>query len=147
MPRLTWFIAPVQCTLLEPMELIKDLSQGQVLEILTDCDGALEDIPAWCAKHGQVAGIQQNVTEKRLPGHASFCFEGIEGEALIFMLSSQGIYGNTGSACASKALKTSQVLGAIGIPPEVAQGSLVFKLNRTNLEEEVNHVLERLPGQ
>ena len=39
--------------LLEPMELIKDLEPGQVLEILTDYDGALEDIPAWCAKHGQ----------------------------------------------------------------------------------------------
>ncbi len=39
--------------LLEPMELIKDLTPGQVLEILTDYDGALEDIPAWCAKHGQ----------------------------------------------------------------------------------------------
>ena len=39
--------------LLEPMQLIKDLKQGQGLEILTDYDGALEDIPAWCAKHGQ----------------------------------------------------------------------------------------------
>lgn len=39
--------------LLEPAELIKDLEPGQVLEILTDYDGALEDIPAWCAKHGQ----------------------------------------------------------------------------------------------
>ena len=39
--------------LLEPMELIKDLKTGQVLEILTDYDGALEDIPAWCVKHGQ----------------------------------------------------------------------------------------------
>jgi TusA-related sulfurtransferase len=39
--------------LLEPMELIQDLQKGQVLEILTDYDGALEDIPAWCAKHGQ----------------------------------------------------------------------------------------------
>jgi cysteine desulfurase len=100
-----------------------------------------------------VAGIQQNVPhvfytghpEKRLPGHASFCFEGIEGEALVFMLSSQGIYANTGSACASKALKTSPVLGAIGINPEIAQGSLVFTLNRTNREEDVHHVLEHLP--
>jgi cysteine desulfurase len=45
--------------------------------------------------------------QKRLPGHASFCFEAIEGEALIFMLAQNGIYTNTGSACASKALKTS----------------------------------------
>ena len=70
-----------------------------------------------------IAGVRQKVPEvvftghpeKRLPGHASFCFEGIEGEALIFLLSSQGIYANTGSACASKALKTSPVLGAIGV--------------------------------
>ena len=83
--------------------------------------------------------------EKRLPGHASFCFEGIEGEALVFMLSSQGIYANTGSACASKALKTSPVLGAIGIRPDVAQGSLVFTLNHDNREEDIHYVLEHLP--
>ncbi|HEA65285.1 MAG TPA: cysteine desulfurase, partial [Desulfobacterales bacterium] len=53
--------------------------------------------------------------DKRLPGHASFCVEAIEGEALIFMLSQDGIYANTGSACASKALKTSPVLVAIGV--------------------------------
>jgi cysteine desulfurase len=100
-----------------------------------------------------IAGVRENIPhvfctghpEKRLPGHASFCFEGIEGEALIFMLSRQGIYANTGSACASKALKTSPVLGAIGIKPEVAQGSMVFTLNRANREEEVHHVLEQLP--
>ena len=50
----------------------------------------------------------------------------------------------TSSACASKALKTSPVLGAIGIKPEVAQGSLVFTLNRDNREEEVHYVLEHL---
>ncbi len=100
-----------------------------------------------------VAGIREKVSsvfytghpEKRLPGHASFCFEGIEGEALVFKLSSQGIYANTGSACASKALKTSPVLGAIGINPEMAQGSLVFTLSRDNREDEVQHVLEQLP--
>jgi cysteine desulfurase len=100
-----------------------------------------------------VAGVQENIPhvfytghpQMRLPGHASFCFEGIEGESLVFKLSSQGIYANTGSACASKALKTSPVLGAIGINPEVAQGSLVFTLNRDNLEAEVRHVLEHLP--
>jgi cysteine desulfurase len=101
-----------------------------------------------------IAGVRERIPhvmytghpDKRLPGHASFCFEGIEGEALIFRLSSQGIYGNTGSACASKALKTSPVLGAIGIRPEVAQGSLVFTLNRDNREEEVHHVLLHLPS-
>ncbi len=48
---LVYRVCPIH--LLEPVELIKDLQQGQVLEILTDYDGALEDIPAWCAKNGQ----------------------------------------------------------------------------------------------
>ena len=83
--------------------------------------------------------------EKRLPGHASFCFEAVEGEALLFMLAQKGIYANTGSACASKALKISPVLAALSLPHEVAQGSAVFTLNRNNTEEEVDYVLEHLP--
>lgn len=83
--------------------------------------------------------------EERLPGHVSFCFEGIEGEALVFLLNSQGIYANTGSACASKALKVSPTLCAMGISPEIAQGSLVFTLNAANREDEVDYVLEKLP--
>ena len=84
--------------------------------------------------------------QKRLPGHASFCFEAIEGEALIFMLAHNGIYTNTGSACASKALKTSPVLGAIGIRADLAQGSTVFTIDRSNTESEINYVLEKLPA-
>jgi cysteine desulfurase len=83
--------------------------------------------------------------EKRLPGHASFCFEAIEGEALIFMLTQDGVYTNTGSACASKALKTSPVLVAIGIEAALAQGSTVFTLDRSNTVEEIDYVLEKLP--
>jgi cysteine desulfurase len=83
--------------------------------------------------------------QKRLPGHASFCFEAIEGEALIFMLAQAGIYTNTGSACASKALKTSPVLGAIGIRADLAQGSTVFTINGNNTEEEIDYVLAKLP--
>jgi len=82
--------------------------------------------------------------EQRLPGHVSFCFEGLEGEALLFLLNRQGIYANTGSACASKALKVSPTLCAIGLSPDVAQGSMVFTLNPTNREEEVDYVLEEL---
>ena len=81
----------------------------------------------------------------RLPGHASFCFEAVEGEALIFMLAQAGIYTNTGSACASKALKTSPVLGAIGIRADLAQGSTVFTLNGRTTKEEIDYVLEALP--
>jgi cysteine desulfurase len=100
-----------------------------------------------------VAGIHERINnikytghpEKRLPGHASFCIEAIEGEALIFMLTQVGIYANTGSACASKALKTSPVLVAIGMPPDLAQGSIVFTLNSSNTFEEVEYVLKKLP--
>jgi len=100
-----------------------------------------------------VAGIHERINniiytghpEKRLPGHASFCIEAIEGEALIFMLNQEGIYANTGSACASKALKTSPVLVAIGMPPDQAQGSIVFTLNSSNTFEEVEYVLKKLP--
>ncbi len=83
--------------------------------------------------------------ENRLPGHASFCFEGLEGEALVFMLAAHGIYGNTGSACASKALKTSPVLKAIGLPDVVAQGSLVLTFEEYHTSEDVDRVLEVLP--
>ena len=61
------------------------------------------------------------------------------------MLSQHGIYTNTGSACASKALKTSPVLVAVGVPPELAQGSVVFTMNKTNRVEEVDYVVEKLP--
>ena len=83
--------------------------------------------------------------ENRLPNHASFCFEAIEGEALIFMLAQNGIYTNTGSACASKALKTSPVLGAIGMRADLAQGSTVFTIDAGNTEAEIDYVLEKLP--
>ena len=100
-----------------------------------------------------VAGVHERIEQvkltghpdKRLPGHASFCIEAIEGEALLFMLNQQGIYANTGSACASKALKTSPVLVAIGIRPDLAQGSIVFTLNSSNTVAEVEYVLEKLP--
>jgi cysteine desulfurase len=83
--------------------------------------------------------------DKRLPGHVSFCIKAIEGEALLLMLNDDGIYANTGSACASKALKTSPVLVAIKIPADLAQGSVVFTLNSTNTLEEIEYVLEKLP--
>ncbi len=98
-----------------------------------------------------VSGIHEKIKsvtltghpDKRLPGHASFCVEAIEGEALIYMLNQEGIYSNTGSACASKALKTSPVLVAIGLPPDLAQGSIVFTMSNNRMEE-VEYVLEKL---
>jgi len=100
-----------------------------------------------------VAGIHERVErvtytghpERRLPGHASFCIEAIEGEALLLRLEQEGIYANTGSACASKALKTSPVLVAIGIRPDLAQGSIVFTMTSSNRVDEIEYALEKLP--
>lgn len=81
----------------------------------------------------------------RLPHHASFVVEFIEGEAMLLMLSMKGIYSASGSACTSKALKSSPVLLSIGIPTALAQGSIVFSLGMSNTEEEVDYFLEEFP--
>lgn len=83
--------------------------------------------------------------ERRLPGHASFCVEYIEGEGMLLMLASKGIYAASGSACTSKALKASPVLLSMGIPTHVAHGSIVFTLGAENTEEQVEYTLEEFP--
>jgi cysteine desulfurase len=83
--------------------------------------------------------------EKRLPGHASFCVEFIEGEAMLLYLAMKGVAASSASTCSSKALKASHVLTAMGIPPEIAQGSIVMSLGRENTEEEVDYALAVLP--
>jgi len=82
---------------------------------------------------------------RRLPGNASFCVEFIEGEAMLMLLNHQGIAVSSGSACTSRALKASHVLIAMGIPHEVAQGSLLFSFGLANTEEDVEYVLEAMP--
>jgi cysteine desulfurase len=82
---------------------------------------------------------------QRLPGNASFCIEFIEGEAMLMLLSHQGIAASSGSACTSRALKASHVLTAMGVPAEIAQGSLLFTLGLENTEEDIDYVLEALP--
>ncbi len=82
---------------------------------------------------------------QRLPGNASFCIEFIEGESMLMLLSSKGVAASSGSACTSRALKASHVLTAMGIPPELAQGSLLFTLGLNNSNEDVDHVLDVLP--
>jgi cysteine desulfurase len=82
---------------------------------------------------------------QRLPHHASFCVEFIEGEAMLLMLNSQGIAASSGSACTSRALKASHVLIAMGFPHEIAQGSLLFSLGIGNNEKDIDYVVEKLP--
>jgi cysteine desulfurase len=82
---------------------------------------------------------------ERLPQHASFCVEFIEGEGMLLWLDRDGIAVSSGSACTSKALKASHVLIAMGIPHEKAQGSLLFGLGVDNNDEDIDYVLEKLP--
>ncbi len=83
--------------------------------------------------------------QDRLPGHASFCVEFIEGESLLMMLSSKGIAVSSGSACTSRALKASHVLIALGLPHEIAQGSVLFTFGQDNNQDDVDYVLETMP--
>lgn len=84
--------------------------------------------------------------ERRLPGNANFCFEGIEGESLLLLLDMAGICGSSGSACTSGSLDPSHVLLAIGLPHEIAHGSLRLSFSDQNTEEDVDYILETLPG-
>ena len=81
---------------------------------------------------------------KRLPNNVNFCFEFIEGESLLLSLDLVGIAGSSGSACTSGTLDPSHVLLAIGLPHEIAHGSLRLSLGDFNTEEEIDYVVENL---
>lgn len=83
---------------------------------------------------------------KRLPGNFNMCFEGIEGESLLLKLDFAGISASSGSACTSGSLDPSHVLLAIGLPHEIAHGSLRISFSDQNSEEDVDYILEVLPG-
>jgi len=82
---------------------------------------------------------------KRLPGNLNVSFEFIEGESMLLWLDDEGICGSTGSACTSGSLEPSHVMLAIGLPPEVAHGSLRLTLGDANTEQDVDRVLDVLP--
>ncbi|MDN5277045.1 MAG: cysteine desulfurase [Clostridiales bacterium] len=82
---------------------------------------------------------------KRLPGNANFSFEFIEGESLLLSLDMKGIAASSGSACTSGSLDPSHVLLAIGLPHEIAHGSLRLTLGDDNTDEDIDYVLEVLP--
>jgi cysteine desulfurase len=83
--------------------------------------------------------------EHRLPGNVSFCFEGIEGEALLLLLDMHGVCASSGSACTSGSLDPSHVLLAIGRVHDVAHGSLRLSLSEYNTDEEIDHILTVVP--
>jgi len=82
----------------------------------------------------------------RLPNSASFVFKYIEGESILLNLDLAGVCASSGSACTSGATEPSHVLLAMGIPHEVAHGSLRLTLGRENTQEDVDYILDTLPG-
>lgn len=83
--------------------------------------------------------------EKRLPNNVNICFEGIEGESLLLLLDAKGICASSGSACTSGSLDPSHVLLALGLPHEVAHGSLRLSLSEYNTEEEIDFIIREVP--
>ena len=78
----------------------------------------------------------------RLPSNVHFCFEGIEGESLLLLLSDRGVYASSGSACTSGSLDPSHVLLAIGRPHEIAHGSLRLSLSEDITAAEVDYIIK-----
>jgi cysteine desulfurase len=81
---------------------------------------------------------------QRLPGNASFCIQFIEGEAMLAYLSNEGVAAASGSACTAAYLKSSHVLAAIGIAPELAQGSLLFTIGVQNTSDDIDFAVKAL---
>lgn len=120
---------------------------------------ATQDIPGQTARIAElrdqlIQGILEKIPEvrlnghpeKRLPGNVNVSIRYIEGEAMLLRLDMAGIAASSGSACTSGSLDPSHVLLAIGLPHEIAHGSLRFSLSGDTTEEEVNEVLRILPG-
>ncbi|MFA5384453.1 MAG: cysteine desulfurase NifS [Eubacteriales bacterium] len=99
-------------------------------------DGILEKIPNT---------IPTGDLKNRVPGSVSVCFKFVEGESILLMLDSYGIMASSGSACTSSSLEPSHVLLALGLPHEIAHGSLRLTLGKDNTAQDVDFVLEVLP--
>lgn len=81
----------------------------------------------------------------RLPGNVNMCFEGIEGESLLLSLDLKGVCASSGSACTSGSLDPSHVLLSLGLPHEIAHGSLRLSFSDDNTEEEIDYILKVVP--
>ena len=83
--------------------------------------------------------------EHHLPGTLNMCFEGIEGESLLLLLDAKGICASSGSACTSGSLDPSHVLLSIGVPVEIAHGSLRLSISEYNTMEQMDHIVKSVP--
>lgn len=131
---------PLIVGLSEAIELATSNIEEKNKEIIVKRDrllnGIIEKIP-----YTKVNGS----LDKRLPNNVNISFEFIEGEGLLLLLDLAGICASTGSACSSGSLDPSHVLLAIGLPHEIAHGSLRLTLGEENTNEEIDYVLEELP--
>ena len=119
-------------------ESLKNLDENnkKVAAMRDKLIAGLEKIP-----HSALNGARVN----RLSGNVSFCFEGIEGESLLLLLSDKGICASSGSACTSGSLDPSHVLLAIGRVHDVAHGSLRLSICEYNTMEEIDYILKVVP--
>lgn len=117
------------------------LNQGKEKKIIRLRDKLIKGIT------GKIENVRLNGhPANRLSGNANFCFEFIEGESMLLSLDMEGVAASSGSACTSGSLTASHVLLAIGLPPEIAHGSLRLTLGEDNTEEEIDYVIDILPG-
>ena len=128
--------------------------RGMAAALKDACDHRRENMARVTAMRDRlIRGIEEQISHcdlngdriNRLPGNVSFCFEGIEGEALLLMLDAYGVCASSGSACTSGSLDPSHVLLAIGRVHDVAHGSLRLSLSEYNTEEEIDHILQVVP--
>jgi len=121
----------------QALKRIKSLDSNQSIKKLRNklITGILKDIP-----DSQVNGSM----EYRLPNNAHISFKGAEGESIVMALSQKGIFASTASACASRSLKPSYVLLAIGLSPEQAHCSVRFSLGRWTTNQDIEYVLKIL---
>jgi cysteine desulfurase len=121
-------------------EIAKDQMEERAKYLTPLRDRLLNELPG---KVGHMV-VTGHLTQ-RLPGHASFCVEFIEGESMLMLLNMQGVAVSSGSACTSRALKASHVLIAMGMSHEIAQGSLLMSLGKDNTDKDVDYVLNVMP--
>jgi cysteine desulfurase len=113
-------------------------AEGDRLAALRDrlIEGLLSTVPGACLTGHPAA---------RLPGHASFCLEGLTGESVLVELDMAGVACSSGSACRAGSTDPSHVLTAIGLSPEMARNGLRMTLGRENTLEDVEYLVSILP--
>lgn len=128
------------------------IGMAKALELAQENFGEAERLTAlaealWEGLSGEIPDVRRNSPSAGcLPGFLNIVIEGVEGEAMLLRLDAKGVCVSSGSACTTGSLEPSHVLLAIGLPPEVAHGSVRFTLGRENTEEDVRYVIGEFPG-